>query len=596
MVNNTAEFPYLPATVFGIHKRPHHMKKIYHFLLGIAVLSACAAQLPAQITCNPAGNLWVYSNYDGGVLNINCDVNIPNIKIGVCTYEPVTINITGAYVGNVTEVRYAGYVSTNNNHCPNSPTTTTITGVPAGITSVNFLPPSTLTNPNGNNSIVCAYSCSTTSSQGGCNTADQIKAYFQNATGGTLVSYYTQYGCWSTAPYSLAAGGNCCNSVPTCLIAANAGADVQVCAGDNTTLNGSATGGATVYTWTPTAGLSNPNSATTMASPTVTTTYVLTAGDGASCSDADTIVVTVNPLPVVNLGADTAVCVPGLLLDAGTQPNSVFLWSNSSTSQTLNVSASGTYDVSVTNTLTGCTNSDTIAVTFNTPPTVNLGNDTSICGDNLQLNAGNPGMTYLWSTSSVAQTVTVFMTGTYSVVVTDANGCTASDAINVTFHQLPVVTFLAGTGIVCLADGPFQLAPGSPAGGTYSGTAVTGNSFDPQTAGIGTHGVMYTFTDSAGCTSSAVDSITVDACMGTNGVSAFATKVFPNPSAGNFQVNVSRACKAELTNSLGQVVETKMLQPGMSSMGDAKLAEGAYTLRLTSEGQPEQTIRVVISR
>lgn len=572
------------------------MKKQYAFLFALAFLFTSVLHVRAQITCNSAGNLWVYANYDGGVLNINCNVNIPNIKIGVCTYEPVTINISGTYVGNVTEVRYAGYVSTNNFHCSNSPSTTTITGVPAGITSVNFLPASTLSNPNGYGSIVCAYSCTTTTSQGGCNTADQIKSYFQTTTGGTLVSYFTQYGCWSTTPYLLGNGGNCCNSVPTCFIAANAGADQQVCAGGSVTLNGSATGGATVYSWSPTVGLGNPNSATTTASPTITTTYVLSAGDGASCSSTDTVVVTVNPRPVVNLGADTSLCGGSLVLNAGPQPNSTFLWSNSTTAQTLNISSSGTYSVTVTNTATGCTNSDAIVVTVNSVPTVNLGSDTSICGDMLVLNAGNPGMSYLWSNSTTAQTLTVVASGTYSVTVADANGCTATDMISIVFHQIPVVTFNAAIPVMCLADQPLALTTGSPAGGTYSGTGVVSGSFDPQVAGIGSHLVTYTFTDSVGCTSFATDSIVVDACLGTNSMALLAVRVFPNPSNGNFQLVVSHTCKAELANSLGQIVETKMLQPGTNSMGDAKLAEGVYTLRLTDGQQQEKTMRIVIQR
>jgi hypothetical protein len=369
---------------------------------------------------------------------------------------------------------------------------------------------------------------------------------------------------------------------------------VQICAGDQTTLNGSATGGATVYSWSPTTGLSNPNSAVTAASPTVTTTYVLTAGDGVSCSDVDSIVVTVNPLPVVALGADTMLCGGAILLNAGNTGMN-FLWSNSSTAQTLNVIASGTYDVSVTNTTTGCTNADTIAVTINTPPAVNLGNDTTFCGDHLLLDAGNPGMTYLWSNSSSQQTLFAFATGTYSVMVTDANGCATTDNITVTIHHFPVVTFTVAMPVICLGDQLFPLTTGSPTGGTYSGTGVTAGNFDPQSAGIGMHAVMYTFTDSVGCTSSATDSVMVDACMGTNGISGMITSVFPNPSGGTFQVNVSHACKAELMNSLGQIVETKMLVQGSNIMGNDQLAEGIYTLRLTGD-QQKQVMRVVIQR
>jgi hypothetical protein len=47
--------------------------------------------------CDQDGNVVIYSNYDGGTLNINCDQNIPNLKIGICTYEPVIVNIDGPF-------------------------------------------------------------------------------------------------------------------------------------------------------------------------------------------------------------------------------------------------------------------------------------------------------------------------------------------------------------------------------------------------------------------------------------------------------------------------------------------------------------------
>ncbi len=80
--------------------------------------------------CNQNGNVVIYSNYDGGTLNINCDQNIPNLKIGICTYEPVIVNINGPFVGNITEVLYAGFNSNqNNNHCGLGNFTTSIAGV-----------------------------------------------------------------------------------------------------------------------------------------------------------------------------------------------------------------------------------------------------------------------------------------------------------------------------------------------------------------------------------------------------------------------------------------------------------------------------------
>jgi hypothetical protein len=61
------------------------------------------------VNCNPSGNVLIFTNYDGGELNINIDTNIANIKIGICSYEPVRVNIGGAFASNVTEVLYAGF-------------------------------------------------------------------------------------------------------------------------------------------------------------------------------------------------------------------------------------------------------------------------------------------------------------------------------------------------------------------------------------------------------------------------------------------------------------------------------------------------------
>ena len=162
--------------------------------------------------CNPGGNIMIYSNYDGGVLNINVDQNIPNLKIGVVTYEGTTINLSGTYVNNVTEVFYAGY-NGQNAHC-GTLINTSINGAPgSAITSVNLYPPATMSDPNGYNYIICAYSCNNNSNQGGCNTVAQVEDFFLNEFGGTLYAHYVQYNCWS-GTMSVSAGGNCCPVVP----------------------------------------------------------------------------------------------------------------------------------------------------------------------------------------------------------------------------------------------------------------------------------------------------------------------------------------------------------------------------------------------
>ncbi len=183
------------------------MKKCYAFLF----LFASVSTVQAQNICDPAGNVVIYSNYDGGELNIDVDQNIPNLKIGIVTYEYVHVTISGAFASNVTAVRYAGY-NANNNHCSIAgPTTTTITGVPNSVDTIILYPAATYSNPNGYSSIICNYSCSDSTNQGGCNTPDQIAHYFLTVFGGTLFSHHTSYGCWSGSNTRLVSlGGNCC--------------------------------------------------------------------------------------------------------------------------------------------------------------------------------------------------------------------------------------------------------------------------------------------------------------------------------------------------------------------------------------------------
>jgi gliding motility-associated-like protein len=179
----------------------------------------------AQI-CNPTGNLFILSNYDGGIVTINVDQNIPNLKIGICTYEPVQVNITGPFVGNVTQVIYAGFNSNQlNNNCSLGNFPTSITGVPAGIVTIN--PPNSPpqvgytpahgngAGPWGGGMIGAVGACDTLNSAGGGNTPDEIVYYFETQTGGTLFAHNTQYSCWLNSTVNISAGGTCCIEPPT---------------------------------------------------------------------------------------------------------------------------------------------------------------------------------------------------------------------------------------------------------------------------------------------------------------------------------------------------------------------------------------------
>lgn len=190
-------------------------------LLLAATLLCSSAK--AQTICAPSGNVVIYSNYDGGDLNIVVDENIPDLRIGVVSYEFSRINISGPFAGNVTAVWYAGYNGDNDNcNTGAGVLTTTINGVPPGITDIQQFPPSTWSNAFGYSSIICNYSCDVNTSQGGCNTADQIAHYFLSNWGGVLRYQLTQYQCWQS-PYLVSVGGNCCADPLSTVVLASGG-------------------------------------------------------------------------------------------------------------------------------------------------------------------------------------------------------------------------------------------------------------------------------------------------------------------------------------------------------------------------------------
>ena len=182
------------------------MKKIYTLLFAVIISQQITN---AQAFCDSTANVIIYSNYDGGIININVDKNIPNLKIGITTYESVKITVSGTYSSNITALWYAGY-NGNNDNCALGITNTSISGVPANVDSIIIYPPAGYSNANGWPNIVCNYSCSNTTNQGGCNTPDQIVSYFTTHFGGTLNYHHTQYNCWTNTTYSVSTGGNCC--------------------------------------------------------------------------------------------------------------------------------------------------------------------------------------------------------------------------------------------------------------------------------------------------------------------------------------------------------------------------------------------------
>jgi len=183
--------------------------------------------------------------------------------------------------------------------------------------------------------------------------------------------------------------------------------------------------------------------------------------------------------------------------------------------------------------------------------------------------------------------------GTASISVQGVNNCGEgefSDAIEVTIHELPTVT-LEPFADVCDYDPAFELTGGLPEGGEYSGTGVTDGWFDPAVAGVGTHTITYTFSDSFGCENFADETIIVDGCTGISEVvDGMFIEIFPNPTDGIFTIRVksenSEQVNLKIINNLGIEVYTEnnisLNNTYETEINLSEFSEGLYYINLYS--------------
>lgn len=342
---------------------------------------------------------------------------------------------------------------------------------------------------------------------------------------------------------------------------ASAGPNVSICPGASTNLSAS---GGTSYSWTPSASLNNATFSNPTATPTVTTTYTVTVSNG-SCSATATVTVTLFTPPSPTASANTNPICSGSSTQLSGTGGASYSWAPSSSLNNSTISnpvASPTVTTTYTLTVTdanGCTGTTTLTVNVNTANATVSASNTTICpGGNTQLTATGGG-TYFWQPSSSLNNFTISnpvatptVTTTYTVVVTDPNGCTASATITINAVPPPNLTANATPASFC-NGGNSQLNASGGVSYSWVPAASLNNPTISNPVATPTTTTTYTvtITDANGCSGTVTVLVTVNQATATATATPPAICVGSNSTlnVGGNGVSFSWAPSASLSSS-----------------------------------------------
>lgn len=386
-----------------------------------------------------------------------------------------------------------------------------------------------------------------------------------------------------TYDVSLVAVGDSCSDTTTHTIYvsplpdAYLGNDTTICEGQAAVF--SVPGGQGTYLW---------SDGTTGASNTLNTvgTLSLTVTNDIGCEATDAVsVLAVELAAHPGLGNDTAKC-PGIpvTLDAGATWQGV-LWSTGDTTATVNVTNAGSYWVEVW-AANGCPGRDTINVSDHVIATLDIDHDPDLCG-HATLYTATPFAGYNWSTLALSDTITVYQSGTYSLTVTDGNGCSQDDSLTVDVLEIPAVN-LGNDTFICSGQN-------IPLTANVTGTYLWNNGSTASAflvTQVGTYWLAVTSAE--GCTGR--DTIEVGVCAGVQEIQND-LEVFPVPASDHLVIRSgSSLVNAELRlfGLDGTLVYVEQLRGNEVRVNVESLPAGQYVLQInTPSGTHVQRVSVL---
>ena len=387
-------------------------------------------------------------------------------------------------------------------------------------------------------------------------------------------------GCTATATATV--------SEPAALVIAVTGTDAScngVC--DGTATASVTSGGTAPFTFNWSNGSSGANLTGLCAG-----TYTVTVNDANGCTQTSNVVISAPPAITLLINITSQISCAGTcdgvvsaFASGGTLPYVSFNWSNGGSGSTLTGLCAGTYTLTVTDNI-GCTATET--VTLVDPPAISLtmsSTDAScngVCDGTATATVASGGtapFTFAWSNAGTSGTETGLCAGTYTVTVTDANGCTATGSTTVN-EPAALSVAIATTDASCFGV----------CDGTASATVLGGTSPFTITwpgGGTGTNLCAGTFTltvtDANGCTATAPYTITEPAAIVSN--------------VAVTDASCNGVCDGTATASVtsgGTAPFTFAWSTGATSAGLTGLCAGTYTVTITdANGCTDQNTAVI---
>lgn len=360
------------------------------------------------------------------------------------------------------------------------------------------------------------------------------------------------------------------------------------CGNNDGTATATATGGTGSYTyaWSPAGG----NAATAIGLGAGI--YTVTVTDANGCSSTASVTISNIGAPAVTLQSLSDVTCFGLTNGAATVSATgsgpfTYAWSpsggNAATASNL---GAGIYTVTVTDN-GGCTAIQTVTITEPALLNSSIAATDATCGNangtaSVTPTGGTGPFTYAWSNSQTTQQITGLIAGTYSVTVTDANGCTTSSSAIVNTTGAPTVALSSFTDATCFgqANGAAQVtASGGQGPYTYSWFPSGGTGAAASGLGAGTY--TCTVTGSDGCSQTQTVTISQPSVLIATSSSS---PEDCNSTNGSAAVSVSGGTP-------GYVLAWNT---GSSNDTITGLASGSYTCTITDANGCTQTTTVLV--